>query len=103
VLAVALGAVPGVLAEGRRIEAVTRLRRGNAARERGPRRWWRRAVDRSHLAVPLLEGLFRRADGLSLALLDRRPRPAATWRPLPASQLLGLAAWGAGLLLLALT
>jgi energy-coupling factor transporter transmembrane protein EcfT len=93
VLMVALGTVPGVMAEGRRIAAVVRLRRGGAARGRGLRARWREGLDRAHLAVPLLEGLFRRADGLTLALENRRPgRVPGRARP-PVLQLLGLAGW----------
>jgi energy-coupling factor transporter transmembrane protein EcfT len=100
VLMVALGTVPGVMAEGRRIAAVVRLRRGDVVAGRSLRTHWRRALDRAHLAVPLLEGLFRRADGLTLALQNRRPGPAQASGHPPAWQLLGLVAWSGALVFL---
>ena len=89
VLAVALGAAPRALADARRIDAVVRLRRSVATtgftdRNETPdggglqqqwARWWRRGRDRAQLVVPLVEGIFRRADGMSLALAGRLPRP----------------------------
>jgi energy-coupling factor transporter transmembrane protein EcfT len=97
---VALGTVPGVLAEGRRITAVVRLRRGGTVAGRGLRARWQGGLDRAHLVIPLLEGLFRRADGLTLALQNRRPGPAPARGHPPAWQLLALVAWCGALVLL---
>lgn len=99
-LAVALGTVPGVVAEGRRIEAVVRLRRGGAeGAGRGPRRWWRRLLDRGSLVVPLLESMFRRVEGLTLALRGRLPHQGHDLCRPPFGHLLGLLIW-TGLLVL---
>lgn len=77
-VAVACGTVPQVVGEGRRLQAVTRLRRhahDPRVPERGPRRRapWRGWVDGASLVVPLLETLGRRAETLDLALRGRRP------------------------------
>jgi energy-coupling factor transporter transmembrane protein EcfT len=93
-LSIALATVPGVLAEGQRLEAVVRLRRGG--RQAGGRRWqrfWRRALDRGCLVVPLIENLFRKADSLTLALQGRMPRPDHNLHRPPWRQLLALAVW----------
>ena len=98
VLAVAFGTVPSVLAEGRRIDSVVRLRRGPVAP--GGRRWrywWRRALDPGYLVVPLVESLFRRAESLTLSVQGRLPRPPVQPGPLPAVQAAGLVVW-AGML-----
>lgn len=82
VLAVALGTAPVVLGEGRRIEAVTRLRRAGSpdsadgGSRRDPRRWFRDQLDRARVVVPLVETLGRRAEALSLSLRSRRPGDA---------------------------
>jgi energy-coupling factor transporter transmembrane protein EcfT len=102
VLAVALGTVPHVLSEGRRIEAVVRLRRGvrdaTAGHKQRPWRhwwthWWRRVLDRGYLVVPLLESLLRKADSLTLALKDRLPRPADGQGRPPWREWAALAVW----------
>jgi energy-coupling factor transporter transmembrane protein EcfT len=70
VLAVALGTIPRVMGEGRRVAAVQAMRRslpgGRVSRRR-------RFEDRIAVVTPLLEGLMRRADTLSLSLRTRRP------------------------------
>lgn len=63
-----------------------------AARRRRAPRWWRAALDRASIVVPLLEGLFRRAESLSLALRWRLPRPRPLG-PVPWPQALGLGLW----------
>lgn len=110
VLAVALGAVPRALADARRIDAVVRLRRTAVTAGADPAsqptvagtqpplpvRWWRGLRDRGRLVVPLVEGIFRRADGLSLALAGRLPQPdLARARP-TAGEAVGLVAWAVG-------
>jgi len=76
VLAVALGSVPNVLTESRRMEAAVRLRRGGVGRKgRGLGQWWNRILDKGHLVLPLLESLFRRAEGVTLTLQNRSPDP----------------------------
>lgn len=102
VLAVAMGTVPVALSEGRRMAAVTRLRRhtppgfrsGRPAR-RAP---WAPIRDRAFAVVPLLESLARRSDAVALSLRPRRPRPVAGGPALPAGQALLLAGWAAVLL-----
>lgn len=77
-VAVACGTVPQVMGEGRRLQAVTRMRSrvhpatpvGPRARRRAPWHGW---LDRARLVVPLLETLGRRAETLDLALRGRRP------------------------------
>ena len=93
VLAVALGTVPSVVAEGRRIDATVRLRRGGTPAGHAPRRWWRRMLDTGHVVVPLIESLFRRAEGLTLSLQNRLPRPAAGQRRPPLWQFIVLTIW----------
>jgi energy-coupling factor transporter transmembrane protein EcfT len=90
VLTVALGTVPRALADGRRIIAVQRLRRvwcGPDAAERPATasvryggRWssWR---DQARIVVPLLEGVLRRGDALSLALRGRQQSPPLAAAP----------------------
>ncbi len=68
-LAVAIGTVPGVVAEGRRIDAVLRMRRASGSGVS----WQRRLVDRVVVVVPLLENLMRRAEAISLSLRTRQP------------------------------
>ncbi len=97
-LAVALGTAPAVLGEGRRIEAVVRLRRTGPAGAAPPapgrlRRWRRDLTDRARVVVPLLESLVRRAEALSLSLRHRRPDPALGRRPVPVLQLGALVLW----------
>ncbi len=84
-VAVACGTVPQVLGEGRRLQAVTRLRRcarpgGGAAlgRRRAP---WDGVLDRARLVVPLLETLARRAETMEIALRGRRPAGLAVGHP----------------------
>ncbi len=93
-LAVALGAVPGVMAEGRRVGAALRLRRGALGAGPGPRRWRARLLDAGRLLQPLLETLFRRAETLTLSLRWRLPRPPRLVRP-PLAQLAALLVWAA--------
>ncbi|MFH1842688.1 MAG: energy-coupling factor transporter transmembrane component T [bacterium] len=97
VLAVALGTVPGVLAEGRRIESVVRLRRGGRSLAGGRflarPGWWRRIRDHGYVVIPLLEGMFRRVDTLSLALLGRLPRATTPSQRPPVGQLFWLGSW----------
>jgi energy-coupling factor transporter transmembrane protein EcfT len=99
-LAVAVGTAPGVLAEGRRLESATRLRRAGDGRRAGwLRRRWRRLLDMGYLVVPLMESLFRRVEPLSLSLQGRLPQPALG-RHLPVWQLIGLGLWAGGLAVL---
>ncbi|PID79526.1 hypothetical protein CSB20_09980 [bacterium DOLZORAL124_64_63] len=70
VLAVALGTVPRVLSEGRRVDAVQRMRRSLPGVRVGRRRRFR---DRIAVVTPLLEGLMRRAETLNLSLRTRQP------------------------------
>ena len=94
VVAVALGTIPTVLVTGRRIEATVRLRRGGSkSLGRGPRRWWRRIVEKGHLLSPLIENLFRRADGLTLSLQNRLPGPPERLGRPPWQEWLALGAW----------
>lgn len=99
VLAVALGTIPGVMAEGRRTEAVVRMRRAAARRGRGS--FATRMGDRVRVVVPLVETLVRRAENLTLALRSRAPAEPATVAGPPAAQVavlliaLGLLVWWA--------
>ncbi len=94
-LAVAMGTVPVVVGEGRRISASLRLRRSGPAdhSQRKPRRHFRGAMealeDRARVIVPLLEAMSRRAETLSLSLRSRRPGSLRDSQPRPA--VLGLA------------
>lgn len=99
-LAVALGAAPAVAAEGRRVGAVLRLRRGAGGGGGAWRRWRSRVLESIHLAFPLLEGLFRRAEALTLSLRWRLPRPVDPGRP-PWRQLGALMVWLTALVALA--
>ena len=90
VLAVALGTIPGVMAEGRRTEAVVRMRRSAGRPGRVPLA--ARMGDRIRVVVPLVETLVRRADHLTLALRSRAPDGAATVAGPPVVQLLFLLA-----------
>ncbi len=101
VLAVAAGAAPAVLTEGRRVSAALRLRRGREADGGPARRWWRRAVETTRLPLPLLEGLFRRAEALTLSLRGRLPHPEHLGPP-PRRQLVALAVWLVALAALAI-
>jgi energy-coupling factor transporter transmembrane protein EcfT len=94
VLAVAFGAVPRVVDEGRRVEAALRLRRSGTAGMPASRRRRRHWGDRAALLVPALEGLLRQAESLPLALAGRIPT-APPSRPLPWPQGAALAAWAA--------
>lgn len=98
VLAVALGTAPALLGEARRVEAVAELRRHGpgGAPHRGP---LSRVRDRAAVLLPLLEALGRRAEALTLSLRRRRPQAPAWPRP-PLLQLLAVAAWTAGLVVL---
>ncbi len=102
VLAVAFGAVPRVLDEGRRAEAALRLRRSGTAGAPASRRGRRRWRDRAVVVVPALESLLRRAETMPLALAGRVPSSAGPARPLPWLQGLALLAWTALLLVVAL-
>ncbi|MBU8871587.1 MAG: energy-coupling factor transporter transmembrane protein EcfT [Gemmatimonadales bacterium] len=80
VLAVALGTVPGVLGEGRRIETVVRLRRTGPLKATGDiqtrnflKGKYDSLLDKVRVVIPLLETLVRRAETLSLSLRTRRP------------------------------
>jgi len=102
-LAVAMGTAPVVLGEGRRIEAVVTMRQsipaGSATVNR-PNRvdgYFRRAVGRTAVIVPLLESLARRAEALTLSLKHRRPEPL-TARSVSVGQMLFLVVWAAGLI-----
>ncbi|MGD9548952.1 MAG: CbiQ family ECF transporter T component [Candidatus Krumholzibacteriia bacterium] len=102
VVAVALGSVGPVVGEGRRLEAVSRLRR--ASGRRGGRsvgnrldRWRLRA----QMIVPLLEGLARKADATALALSGRRPG-LQTVPAVRGLEVLLMLVWLAGLILWAL-
>jgi len=99
-LSVAAGTAPAVVAEGRRITAALRLRRGRTEAAGPARRWWRRAVESTCLPLPLLEGLFRRAEALTLSLRGRLPHPTQLGPP-PRRQLAALAAWLVALVALA--
>jgi energy-coupling factor transporter transmembrane protein EcfT len=91
VLAVALGTVPAVMSEGRRVEAVLRMRRASSSGKKVSR--WRRFMDRVVVVVPLTESLLRRAEAFSLSLRTRQPATAlAVPRP-PLWQLAVLALW----------
>jgi energy-coupling factor transporter transmembrane protein EcfT len=89
-LAVAMGTVPVVVGEGRRISASLRLRRSGPSGQgqRKPRRDLRGALetleDRARVIVPLLEAMSRRAETLSLSLRSRRPGSLAAGQPGPA-------------------
>jgi energy-coupling factor transporter transmembrane protein EcfT len=109
VLAVAVGTIPRAADEARRIDAVLRLRRrvdrraavNDGRRRDAPlvstgdlnRRWWRRVADRGRLIVPLVEGIFRRADGMSLALAGRLPRPDTGCAGPTAGETVAMASW----------
>lgn len=95
VLAVALGTVPRVMAEGRRVDAVQRMRRSlpGCKVSRG-----RRFRDRIAVVTPLVEGLMRRAESLNLSLRTRQPSTAPVRRGPGLLSWLGLILW-AGLLI----
>ncbi len=101
-MAVALGTAPRVLSEGRRLQGVIRLRRGG----REPRivqRFSRRVRDQVAVVVPLLEGMARRAETISLTLRLRRPgtgTPLSTVGPRQGFLLAGWVFLLAGLVLL---
>lgn len=98
ILAVALGTVPGVMAEGRRVEAVLRMRRAQPGQSRGTH--WRRLLDRMVVVVPLAESLLRRAEVLSLSLRTRQPDQGPVLMGPPWWQLLFLILWLVFLILL---
>ena len=91
VLAVALGTVPGVMSEGRRVEAVSRMRRASAGAAAVSR--MRRFLDRVLVVVPLMESLLRRAEVLSLSLRTRQPVANLKTAGPPLWQLSILVAW----------
>jgi len=91
VLAVALGTVPGVMSEGRRVEAVLRMRR--ASPEGAGVSRWRRFLDRVLVVVPLMESLLRRAEVLSLSLRTRQPSTGVIMAGPPVWQLSLLVFW----------
>jgi energy-coupling factor transporter transmembrane protein EcfT len=98
-VAVACGTVPQVVGEGRRLQAVGRLRGHAAGLTTGGgrrQRWrpWRRWLEDARLVVPLLETLARRAETLELALRGRRPLVAVAGAP----RLRDWALLGAGML-----
>lgn len=95
VLAVAFGAAPRVLDEGRRAEAALRLRRAGTAGRPLSRRGRQRWRDRAAVVVPALESLLRRAESMPLALAGRVPSSVGPARPLPWLQGAVLAAWTA--------
>lgn len=103
-LAVAMGTVPVVLGEGRRIEAVVTMRRsvpaGHEVHTGSPRmaNFFLGLVDRARVVVPLLETLARRAEALTLSLRHRRPDPLTAGR-VPFLQMTFLAVWAAGLIM----
>jgi len=101
-MAVALGTAPVVLAEGRRIQAVVKLRK-NAPAAAGDRPspgrvklFFQGLEDRAQVVAPLLESLVRRAEALTLSLRHRRPDPESAG-PVPLFPLLVLGVWAAGL------
>lgn len=91
VLAVALGTVPGVMNEGRRVEAVLRMRRASATTAGVSR--FRRYLDRVLVVVPLMESLLRRAEVLSLSLRTRQPATGLVLSSPPLWQLALLVFW----------
>lgn len=91
VLAVALGTVPQVMSEGRRVDAVLRMRRASATGETVSR--WRRYTDKVMVVVPLMESLLRRAEVLSLSLRTRQPAAGQPLAGPPWWQLAGLVLW----------
>ena len=105
VLAVAMGTVPLALSEGRRMAAVTRLRRhappGFCPSRPARRTPWVLIRDRAEAVVPLLESLARRSDAVALSLRPRRPQPGVGGPPPPVGQALLLIGWTAVVLWLA--
>jgi energy-coupling factor transporter transmembrane protein EcfT len=101
VLAVAFGAAPRVLDEGRRAEAALRLRRAGTAEQPSSRRGRQRWRDRAAVVVPALESLLRRAETMPLALVGRVPSSAGAALPLPWPQGVGLLVWAALLVVVA--
>jgi energy-coupling factor transport system permease protein len=102
-VAVALGTLPVVLGEGRRIQMVSRLRRTGPRESAGDVpgrrvRWRRKLSDRVRLIVPLCEGMGRRAETYTLALRRRRPLPPPPGARPSWSSLLVLVVWGCSLL-----
>ena len=99
-LAVAMGTVPVVLGEGRRIEAVVTMRRsvpeGHEVLTGSNKvaNFFHGVVGRARVIVPLLETLARRAEALTLSLRHRRPDPLASGR-VPILQLAFLVVWAA--------
>lgn len=91
VLAVALGTIPGVMSEGRRVESVLRMRR--ASPHGASVSLWRNFLDRVLVVVPLMEGLARRAEVLSLSLRTRQPSSGLDMKRPPVGQLLILVLW----------
>ncbi len=91
VLAVALGTIPGVMSEGRRVDAVLRMRR--AVPNGGKVSRWRRFLDKVLVIMPLMESLMRRAEVLSLSLRTRQPAVGVPLMGPPIWQLAGLVLW----------
>ena len=100
-----------VMAEGRRVDLVSRLRetepvclgagstdmRGLRRPAAWPRRIWRTLLRRIRMVVPLMESLARRADALTLSLRTRRPEaPVSSGRP-SVGEFLVLIIWLTGL------
>ncbi len=104
-LAVAMGTVPVVLGEGRRIEAVVTMRKSVPAGHEvhaGPKGitgFFHGMLGRARVVVPLLETLARRAEALTLSLRHRRPDPV-TAAKVPILQMAPLVVWAAGLIML---
>ena len=101
VVAVAVGTAPQVLGEGRRLQAVLRLRRSPDAG--APRRWSPRGiVERVRVVVPLLEGLARRTEAMTLSLRARRPGMDTRAGTPGAGEIALLLVWTGGLVALVL-
>ncbi len=101
VVAVAVGTAPRVLGEGRRLQAVLRLRRSPDAGAAG--RWSPRGlVERVRVVVPLLEGVTRRAEAMSLSLRSRRPGWDMRTGTPGAGEVAVLVFWTVGLVMLVL-
>ncbi len=90
VLAVALGTIPSVMNEGRRTEAVLRMRRAKVGSKGAS--FVRKFLDRIVVVVPLSESLIRRAEVLSLSLRTRQPSSHLVSNP-PLGQLAFLFVW----------
>ncbi len=99
VVSVALGSVGPVVGEGKRLEAVVRLRRASGRQGgRSLRNWLDRLRLRTEMIVPLLEGLARKADSTALTLAGRRPGMQGA-PAVPRLEILMMLVWLAGLVL----